>query len=60
MSDVGSFLLLSIAAFSGAFVSSLAGFAFSTVAAASCCTSCLDQSRGSQITLIDLRRDQHG
>ena len=28
MSDVGSFLLLSIAAFSGAFVSGLAGFAF--------------------------------
>ncbi len=32
MSDVGSFLLLSIAVFSGAFVSGLAGFAFSAVA----------------------------
>jgi uncharacterized protein len=32
MGDVGSFLLLSIAVFSGAFVSGLAGFAFSAVA----------------------------
>ncbi|HZR85654.1 MAG TPA: sulfite exporter TauE/SafE family protein [Bradyrhizobium sp.] len=32
MSDIGSFLLLSIAVFSGAFVSGLAGFAFSAVA----------------------------
>ena len=32
MSDVGSFLLLSVAVFSGAFVSGLAGFAFSAVA----------------------------
>jgi uncharacterized membrane protein YfcA len=32
MSDLGSFLLLSIAVFSGAFVSGLAGFAFSAVA----------------------------
>jgi uncharacterized membrane protein YfcA len=32
MSEIGSFLLLSIAIFSGAFVSSLAGFAFSAVA----------------------------
>jgi uncharacterized protein len=32
VSDVGSFLLLSIAVFSGAFVSGLAGFAFSAVA----------------------------
>src|ERR1700757_3092556 len=34
MSDIGSFLLLSIAVFSGAFVSGLAGFAFSAVAGA--------------------------
>jgi uncharacterized protein len=32
MSDIGSFLLLSVAVFSGAFVSGLAGFAFSAVA----------------------------
>ncbi|HLG80366.1 MAG TPA: sulfite exporter TauE/SafE family protein [Bradyrhizobium sp.] len=32
MSDIGSFLLLSTAVFSGAFVSGLAGFAFSAVA----------------------------
>jgi uncharacterized membrane protein YfcA len=32
MSDIGSYLLLSIAVFSGAFVSGLAGFAFSAVA----------------------------
>jgi uncharacterized membrane protein YfcA len=32
MSDVGSFLLLSVAVFSGSFVSGLAGFAFSAVA----------------------------
>jgi uncharacterized protein len=32
MSDLGSYLLLSIAVFSGAFVSGLAGFAFSAVA----------------------------
>jgi uncharacterized membrane protein YfcA len=32
MSDIGSFLLLSAAVFSGAFVSGLAGFAFSAVA----------------------------
>jgi uncharacterized protein len=32
VSDIGSFLLLSIAMFSGAFVSGLAGFAFSAVA----------------------------
>jgi uncharacterized protein len=32
MGDIGSFLLLSIAVFSGAFVSGLAGFAFSAVA----------------------------
>jgi uncharacterized protein len=32
MSDIGSFLLLSLAVFSGAFVSGLAGFAFSAVA----------------------------
>jgi uncharacterized membrane protein YfcA len=32
MADVGSFLLLSVAVFSGAFVSGLAGFAFSAVA----------------------------
>ena len=32
MTDVGTFLLLSVAVFSGAFVSGLAGFAFSAVA----------------------------
>lgn len=34
MTDIGSFLLLSVAVFSGAFVSGLAGFAFSAVAGA--------------------------